>query len=220
VAAPPLLTADREFVAGVDEVGRGCLAGPVVAAAVILPRGCRIDGVNDSKKLRPDKREAILPCILESAVCWGVGLAEAEEIDQTNILRATYLAMRRALKELTPAPEFVLVDGSPIPNLGIPQQAIVKADSTFLAVAAASILAKVTRDRLMADLDTRFPGYDLARNKGYATISHLEALRSRGPSPVHRLSFRPVSMSGGLFPSESRSCRTARSCKLTEFETL
>jgi ribonuclease HII len=220
VAAPPLLTADREFVAGVDEVGRGCLAGPVVAAAVILPRGCRIDGVNDSKKLRPNQREAILPCILESAVCWAVGLAEAEEIDQANILRATYLAMRRALKELTPAPEFVLVDGSPIPNLGIPQQAIVKADSTFLAVAAASILAKVTRDRLMADLDTRFPGYDLARNKGYATISHLEALRRRGPSPVHRLSFRPVSMSAGLFPSESRSCRTARSCKLTEFETL
>lgn len=187
-----LLSAERWLVAGVDEVGRGCLAGPVVAAAVILPPGRRIAGVDDSKRLSAHQREAVLPRILEAAVCWATGRAEVEEIDQVNILQATYLAMRRALDKLRPAAEFVLVDGWPIPNLGIPQQGVVKGDSTFLPIAAASILAKITRDRLMADLEGCFPGYDLAGNKGYATVRHLQVLRENGPSPIHRRSFRPV----------------------------
>lgn len=193
-----LLGTERRLVAGVDEVGRGCLAGPVVAGAVILPPGRRIAGVDDSKRLSARQREALLPRILEAAVCWATGQAEVEEIDRVNILQATYLAMRRALDKLSPAAEFVLVDGWPIPNLEIPQRGVVKGDSTFLSIAAASILAKVTRDRLMADLEGQFPGYDLGRSKGYATLRHLQALRENGPSPVHRQSFRPVARAAEL----------------------
>lgn len=198
MSASRLLAASKALVAGVDEVGRGCLAGPVVAAAVILPPECQIAGVDDSKRLRPEQREALLPRILEAAVCCAVGQSDVEEIDQVNILQATYLAMRRALDKLCPAAEFVLVDGWPIPNLDIPQRGVVKGDSTFLPIAAASILAKVTRDSLMADLEGQFPGYDLARSKGYATPRHLRALRQNGPSPVHRQSFRPVARSAEL----------------------
>jgi len=189
---------DPRLVAGVDEVGRGCLAGPVVAAAVILPPGCHIPGIGDSKQLTPRKREGLFPRILEAATAWAIGMAEVEEIDSTNILRATYLAMRRALERLDPSPEFVLVDGRPIPGLSLPQEGIVKGDATLVPIAAASILAKVMRDRLMAELETRFPGYYLAINKGYGTAEHLRALRERGPSPIHRLSFRPVAMAAGL----------------------
>ena len=199
--SPP--TTQCRLVAGVDEVGRGCLAGPVMAGAIILPPGCRIAGVTDSKKLSPQQREALFPRILEAAISWGIGRAEAEEIDEANIVQATYLAMRRALGQLQPAPEFVLVGGRAIPDLQIPQLGVVRGDATLLPIAAASILAKVTRDRLMAQFDDRFPGYGLARNKGYATLDHLRALRRHGPTSLHRFTFHPVAGSARLLRSSA-----------------
>jgi ribonuclease HII len=180
-------------VAGVDEVGRGPLAGPVVAAAVILPEGCWIDGVDDSKKLTAEKRAALYERIVGSCVCWGVGAASPGEIDRINIRRATALAMQRAIRRLSCPPGHLLVDGLAVPELGLDgQTAIVDGDAKVHCIAAASILAKVTRDRLMERLAVRYPLYGWDRNKGYGTPEHLEALDRHGPTRHHRQSFQPV----------------------------
>jgi ribonuclease HII len=188
-----------EFVAGVDEVGRGPLAGPVVAAAVILPRRPSgevsragwIGRLRDSKQLTPAEREALAPFIAEQAI-WGLGIVSAQVVDQINILQATRLAMRRAVAALPQAPDALIVDGREVVEGPITQRAEVKGDARCASVAAASIIAKVTRDRLMCALDERFPGYGLAEHKGYATPDHREALRRLGYSTIHRLSFAPV----------------------------
>ncbi|MEX1111785.1 MAG: ribonuclease HII [Chthoniobacterales bacterium] len=181
------------LVAGVDEAGRGPLAGPVVAAAVILPDDCAIEGLDDSKKLTAKKREhfhAILT--VRADICWGIGQAEVAEIDRLNILRATHLAMARAVAALPRKPDHALVDGLPVHGLPVPHTALVAGDTLSLSIAAASIMAKVTRDRLMTALDAEYPQYGFARHKGYGVREHFEALRSHGPSPVHRRSFQPV----------------------------
>jgi ribonuclease HII len=181
------------FVAGVDEAGRGPLAGPVVAAAVILPRAPKIVGLNDSKKLTPRRRESLYAELtLLSGVHWSVASADVDEIDRLNILRATHLAMARALAALPQQADHALVDGLPVSGLPVPHTALVGGDALSTSIAAASIIAKVTRDRLMLDLDARFPGYGFARHKGYGVREHLAALRRHGPSPVHRRSFAPV----------------------------
>ncbi|HET7461792.1 MAG TPA: ribonuclease HII [Longimicrobium sp.] len=180
-------------VAGVDEVGRGPLAGPVVAAAVILPPGCWIDGVDDSKKLTHEKRVMLYERIVSSCVCWGVGAASTAEIDHINIRRATALAMQRAIRHLSCPPGHLLVDGLAVPELGLEgQTAIVDGDAKVHCIAAASILAKVVRDRLMERLAARHPHYGWERNKGYGTAEHLEALNLHGPTRHHRQSFQPV----------------------------
>jgi ribonuclease HII len=180
-------------VAGVDEVGRGPLAGPVVAAAVILPEGCWIAGVDDSKKLTHEKRVELYERIVNSCVCWGVGAASPAEIDRINIRRATAVAMQRAIRHLTCPPGHLLVDGLAVPELGVDgQTAIVDGDAKVHCIAAASILAKVTRDRLMERLAVRYPLYGWERNKGYGTPEHLEALDRHGPTRHHRQSFQPV----------------------------
>jgi ribonuclease HII len=185
--------AGTPFVAGVDEVGRGPLAGPVVAAAVILPEGCWIAGVDDSKKLTAEKRAMLYERIVTSCVCWGVGAASAAEIDRINIRRATALAMQRAIARLSCPPGRLLVDGLRVPELGTETQtAIVDGDAKVHCIAAASILAKVVRDRLMERLAARHPGYRWERNKGYGTPEHLEALERLGPTRHHRQSFQPV----------------------------
>lgn len=176
-------------VAGVDEVGRGPLAGPVVAAAVILPKDCKIIGVNDSKKLSAKKREALYDVILEKAVAYGIGVVSPERIDEINILQATREAMRQALEQLKPAAAFVLVDGTAIPALSIPQKGIVKGDGKSLSIAAASIVAKVTRDRMMEGYEQTYPGYGFGVNKGYGTAEHIAAIREKGICPIHRRSF-------------------------------
>jgi ribonuclease HII len=180
------------LIAGVDEVGRGPLAGPVVAAAVIMPHDCAVRGVTDSKALTRDQRDVAAAEIQRIAVCWSVGVVSAAEIDALNILRATHEAMRRALAALSQAPDFAVVDGLPVPGLPVPSEAVVKGDSLCYSVAAASILAKVHRDALMVELDGRYPGYGFARNMGYASAEHREAIRTRGPCPEHRRSFEPV----------------------------
>jgi ribonuclease HII len=180
-------------VAGVDEVGRGPLAGPVVAAAVILPEGCWIEGVDDSKKLTHDKRAALYEKIVSGCVCWGVGAASPTEIDRINIRRATALAMQRAIRHLSCPPGHLLVDGLPVAELGLEwQTAVVDGDARVHCIGAASILAKVTRDRLMERLAARYPVYGWERNKGYGTAEHLEALERHGPTRHHRQSFQPV----------------------------
>jgi ribonuclease HII len=179
-------------VAGVDEAGRGPLAGPVVAAAVVLPRDLELEHLQDSKCLPEAVRERLYARIVAGAVCWSVAAVEPEEIDRVNILRATHRAMAQALQALQPMPHGALVDGLPVPGLPCSHQAIVRGDARCVSIAAASILAKVTRDRLMRELDERFPGYGFARHKGYHTREHLRALQERGPSPCHRRSFRPV----------------------------
>jgi ribonuclease HII len=180
-------------VAGVDEVGRGPLAGPVVAAAVILPPGCWIDGVDDSKKLTHEKRLALYERIVSSCVCFGVGAASTVEIDRINIRRATALAMQRAIARLKCPPGHLLVDGLAVPELGLEAQtAVVDGDAKVHCIAAASILAKVTRDRLMERLARRHPAYGWERNKGYGTAEHLDALARVGPTRHHRQSFQPV----------------------------
>jgi ribonuclease HII len=181
------------FVAGVDEAGRGPLAGPVVAAAVILPDDCAIEGLNDSKKLTAKKREHFHAMLTVRAdIHWGIGQADVAEIDRLNILRATHLAMARAVAALPRKPDHALVDGLPVRGLTVPHTALVAGDTLSLSIAAASIIAKVTRDRLMTALDAEYPQYGFARHKGYGVREHLEALRSHGPSPVHRRSFQPV----------------------------
>lgn len=178
------------LVAGVDEAGRGPLAGPVVAAAVVLPPEAYLPGLDDSKRLTAARREALEPRIKDAAVVWGVAVAGVEEIDQLNIARAAFLAMARAVAALAVAPDHLLVDGFPIPGVPVPQQAIVGGDALCNSIAAASVLAKVYRDRLMAEYDELFPGYGFAVHKGYPTPAHREALRRLGPSPIHRRSFR------------------------------
>ena len=181
------------LVAGVDEAGRGPLAGPVVAAAVILTEDCAIEGLNDSKKLTAKKREHFHTILtLRADIHWGIGQADVGEIDSLNILRATHLAMARAVAALPRKPDHALVDGLPVRGLPVPHTALVAGDTLSLSIAAASILAKVTRDRLMTALDAEYPQYGFARHKGYGVREHLEALRSHGPSPVHRRSFQPV----------------------------
>jgi ribonuclease HII len=181
------------LVAGVDEAGRGPLAGPVVAAAVILPDDCAIEGLNDSKKLTVKKREHFHAMLTVRAdIHWGIGQADVAEIDRLNILRATHLAMARAVVALPRKPDHALVDGLPVRGLPVPHTALVAGDTLSLSIAAASIIAKVTRDRLMTALDAEYPQYGFARHKGYGVREHLEALRNHGPSPVHRRSFQPV----------------------------
>lgn len=179
-------------IAGVDEVGRGPLAGPVVAAAVILDPARPIAGLADSKKLTEKRRELLSKEIRESALAWSLGRAEVEEIDSINILQASLLAMQRAVEGLGVSPHKALVDGNKLPRLDCPAEAIIGGDSTVAQISAASILAKVARDREMVELDATHPGYGLAKHKGYPTKQHLEALSSLGVSPIHRRSFGPV----------------------------
>lgn len=180
------------LVAGVDEVGRGPLCGAVVTAAVILDPGKPILGLNDSKKLSLARREALFDEIQEKALAWCVAHAEVAEIDRLNILHATMLAMQRAVEGLQVQPRLALIDGNRCPKLAVPSAPVVKGDSQVPAIAAASILAKVTRDREMQVLDALYPGYGLAGHKGYPTAEHLDALRRLGPTPIHRRSFAPV----------------------------
>ncbi|WP_334153310.1 ribonuclease HII [Tepidimonas sp.] len=183
---------DGGLVAGVDEAGRGSLAGPVVAAAVILDDQDPIDGVADSKTLSAARREALFDAIRARALCLGVGTASVEEIDRLNILQATLLAMRRAVAGLRLRPSLVLVDGNRLPVLEMRAEAVVRGDATVAAIAAASIVAKVTRDRLMDEAHAAHPAYGFDRHRGYGTAQHLHALRQHGPTPWHRRSFAPV----------------------------
>lgn len=180
------------LIAGVDEAGRGPLAGPVVAAAVIFPEKVELPSLRDSKLLRAPQREYLAEQICACALAWAVGLASVEEIDALNIRRASFLAMRRALAGLHLQPDHVVVDGEAIPGLTLPQTGMPRADARVAAVAAASIIAKVTRDRLMVEIDRQFPQYGFARHKGYPTREHLAALAKYGPTPLHRRSFSPV----------------------------
>ena len=180
------------LLAGVDEVGRGPLVGAVVTAAVILDPARPIAGLNDSKKLTARRREALADEIREKALAWSLGRAEPHEIDDINILHATLLAMQRAVAGLAVTPSEVLIDGNRCPALPMPAQAVVKGDATVPAISAASIIAKVARDREMAELHARHPGYGFDKHKGYPTAAHLEALRRLGPLPEHRRSFAPV----------------------------
>jgi len=179
-------------LAGVDEVGRGPLAGDVVAAAVILDPARPIPGLRDSKKLSPRRREELALLIMEQAQSWSVARASVAEIDELNILQASLLAMHRAVKALEPQPSYVLVDGNRLPRWDYPSEPVVKGDDRVPAIAAASILAKVQRDRELVELERQYPGYGFAAHKGYPTASHLEALRTLGVTPVHRRSFGPV----------------------------
>ncbi len=183
---------DRQFIAGVDEVGRGPLIGAVVAAAVILDPAQPIEGLADSKKLTEKRRNLLEKEIQEKALAWALGRAEAEEIDQINILQASMLAMRRAVEALPIAPTHALIDGNRCPELSCTAEAIVGGDGTVAAISAASILAKVARDREMVVLDQQYPGYGLAQHKGYPTKAHLAALQQLGVTPIHRRSFGPV----------------------------
>ncbi len=177
------------YICGIDEAGRGPLAGPVVAGAVILPKDAQILYLNDSKQLSAKRREMLYDEIVEKAVSWGIGLSTAERIDEINILQATYEAMRMAIDKLSVRPDVLLVDAVTIPEADIPQVPIVKGDAKSVSIAAASILAKVTRDRMMLDYDRQYPGYDFASNKGYGTKAHIEALKRLGPCPIHRKTF-------------------------------
>lgn len=176
-------------ICGVDEAGRGPLAGPVCAAAVILPEHLEIPGLTDSKKLTDKKRRELFPLIQEQAVAYGIGLASREEIDEINILKATFLAMERALSQLDVRPDMVLIDGNRERDFGVPVQTVIKGDSLSANIAAASILAKVTRDNLMVELAKQYPQYGFEIHKGYGTKAHYEALRQYGASPIHRRSF-------------------------------
>ncbi|WP_212629756.1 ribonuclease HII [Pseudomonas sp. KB-10] len=182
----------EELVAGVDEVGRGPLCGAVVTAAVILDPMRPIIGLNDSKKLTEARREVLFDEIREKALAWCIARAEVEEIDRLNILHATMLAMQRAVEGLSVTPKLALIDGNRCPRLAVPSAPVVKGDSRVPAIAAASILAKVSRDREMLEMDRRYPGYGIAGHKGYPTPVHLEALQRLGPTPIHRRSFAPV----------------------------
>jgi ribonuclease HII len=180
------------YVAGVDEAGRGPLAGPVVAAAVILDPDNPVCGLKDSKQLTQSRREALYLEITQKSLVWAVGRASVEEIDRLNILQATLLAMQRAVFMLNPPAQRVLVDGNQCPQLGCPVEAVIRGDSTVAAISAASIIAKVSRDREMVELDRRYPGYGLARHKGYPSREHLQALQNLGVTALHRRSYAPV----------------------------
>ena len=177
------------LICGVDEAGRGPLAGPVCAAAVILPEHLQIPGLNDSKKLTDKKRRELFPVIQEQAIAYGIGLASESEIDEINILQATFLAMRRALEQLTVRPEIALIDGNRATDFGLPVKTVVKGHSLSANIAAASILAKVTRDNIMVELAQQYPEYGFEIHKGYGTKAHYEALRTYGPCPIHRKTF-------------------------------
>lgn len=178
-----------EIICGVDEAGRGPLAGPVCAAAVILPKGLEIPGLTDSKKLTDKKRRELFPVIKDQAIAYGIGLASHNEIDEINILQATYLAMERALAQLTVKPDIALIDGNRAKDFGLPVRTVVKGDSLSMNIAAASILAKVTRDDLMLELAEKYPEYGFEVHKGYGTKAHYEALRAHGVSEIHRKTF-------------------------------
>jgi ribonuclease HII len=185
-------SSDSRLIAGVDEVGRGPLAGPVVTAAVILDPKRPIEGLADSKAMSEKRREALFDLIKENALAWAIGRCEVEEIDELNILQATMVAMQRAVAALEPQPEHVLVDGNRCPGFPCTAEAVIKGDSKVAAISAASILAKVTRDREMVALDEQYPGYGLAGHKGYPTKAHVEALQKLGVTVIHRRSFSPV----------------------------
>lgn len=178
-----------QVICGVDEAGRGPLAGPVCAAAVILPDHVEIPGLTDSKKLTDKKRRELFPIIQEQAIAYGIGLASEEEIDEINILQATFLAMRRALDQLNVKPDLALIDGNRETDFGVPVKTVVKGDSLSANIAAASVLAKVTRDNLMLELAETYPQYGFDVHKGYGTKAHYAALREHGPSPIHRMTF-------------------------------
>ena len=180
---------DMGLICGIDEVGRGPLAGPVVAGAVILPKDCDILYINDSKKLSEKKREELYDIIMEKAIACGIGYATPERIDEINILQATYEAMRQAIQNLGVKPDVLLNDAVTIPGVDSKQVPIIKGDAKSMSIGAASIIAKVTRDRLMVEYDSVFPGYDFAGNKGYGSASHIAALKELGPTPIHRRSF-------------------------------
>ena len=180
-----------QLIAGVDEVGRGPLAGPVVAAAVILPENCKIPGLNDSKKIPKSKHQAIYQAVLDQALSVGIGVKDNQVIDQVNIYEATKLAMVEAIQELDQQPQHLLIDAMKL-DLPISQTSIIKGDANSLSIAAASIVAKVTRDQMMAAYDQEYPGYDFAQNAGYGTSNHLEGLERHGVTPIHRLSFEPI----------------------------
>ena len=177
------------YICGIDEAGRGPLAGPVVAGAVILPKDCRILYINDSKKLSEKRRNELFDIIKEEAVTYGIGIIDAARIDEINILQATYEAMREAVSKLEPVPQILLNDAVTIPDVTIPQVPIIKGDAKSISIAAASIVAKVTRDRMMVEYDKVMPEYGFASNKGYGAAAHIEALKKYGPSPIHRATF-------------------------------
>ena len=186
-----LYTQGIHLIAGVDEVGRGPLAGPVVAAAVILPEDCKISGLNDSKKIPKSKHKEIYEAVLQNAVAIGIGIKDNQVIDQVNIYEATKLAMMEAIGQLDPQPQHLLIDAMKL-DLPISQTSIIKGDANSLSIAAASIVAKVTRDQMMEDFDREYPGYDFAQNAGYGTAKHLAGLDQLGVTPIHRRSFEPV----------------------------
>ena len=180
-----------DLIAGVDEVGRGPLAGPVVAAAVILPKACKILGLNDSKKIPKSKHKEIYEAVLQNAIAIGIGIKDNQVIDQVNIYEATKLAMMEAIGQLEPQPQHLLIDAMKL-DLPIPQTSIIKGDANSLSIAAASIVAKVTRDQMMEEFDCEYPGYDFTQNAGYGTANHLAGLDKLGVTPIHRRSFEPV----------------------------
>ena len=184
-----LYTEGYKSICGVDEAGRGPLAGPVCAAAVILPKGLELPGLNDSKKLTDKRRRELFPIIKEQAFAYGIGLASHEEIDEMNILQATYLAMERAIAQLEGKADFALIDGNRAKDFGLPIRTVVKGDSLSASIAAASILAKVTRDDIMLEMAEKYPQYSFEVHKGYGTKAHYEALRIHGHSPIHRMTF-------------------------------
>jgi len=187
-------------IAGLDEVGRGPLFGPVVAAALILPLGCHLQGLTDSKKLSEKKRTEFDLEIRANAVAWAIASVDAETIDRIDIRKASLLAMRLAVQQLALSPDFLLVDGRDTIDWPCPQQAVIRGDATSLSIAGASVLAKVYRDRLLVELDREFPGYGLASHKGYGCPEHLAALARLGPTPLHRRSFHPVAQTALQFP--------------------
>ena len=176
-------------ICGVDEAGRGPLAGPVYAAAVILPQGLVIEGLNDSKKLSEKKRELLYDKVIENAIAWSVGVATEQEIDEVNILQATYLAMRRAVEGLEVKAGYALIDGNRMPPLSIDGETVIKGDALSMSIAAASIIAKVSRDRFMLEIDEKYPEYQFSKHKGYGTALHYKMIEKYGISPVHRRSF-------------------------------
>ena len=186
-----LYTQGIQLIAGVDEVGRGPLAGPVVAAAVILPKACKIPGLNDSKKIPKSKHKEIYEAVLQNAIAIGIGIKDNQVIDQVNIYEATKLAMREAIGQLEPQPQHLLIDAMRL-DLPISQTSIIKGDANSLSIAAASIVAKVTRDQMMEEFDRKYPGYDFAQNAGYGTAKHLAGLDQLGVTPIHRRSFEPI----------------------------
>jgi len=192
-------------IAGIDEVGRGPLFGPVVAAAVILSKGCRLEGLTDSKRLSPKKRNELDIEIRACAVAWAIAAVDVETIDRINIRRASLEAMRRAVEKLALSPDlllpdFLLIDGRDTIEWDCPQQAVIHGDALSFSIAAASVLAKVHRDRLLIELDAEYPGYGLARHKGYGSPEHMEALARLGPTPLHRRSYQPVAQAALQFP--------------------